>query len=237
MNDRQIDMLLYAAAELMGRPELDLYNSAPDDLKGSKRFIRRMRRLVKRARRSEALAEWRGVINAAKRVVAIVLVICTVTLGCILSIEAVREVIYKYMLEWGEKWVNVEVVGVQSGVESRRIDIYKEPRELPEEFERYEIEKADYLYVVEYERITETYSYLIVYTQMPSDIGRTMAISSNESTTVRDVRIGKYDALCFTTERKTGTTYTLVWNDGIYEYILEGNVPLDELIKYAESIE
>ena len=235
MDDKQTDMLLYAAAELMGRQELDLYNSAPDDLKASKKFIRRMRRLVKRARRSEALAEWRGVINAAKRVVAIVLVICTVTLGCILSIEAVREIIYKYVLEWGERRIDVIPVGKPDGVECPPME-YKEPRGLPEGFERCELNKSRSIYVIEYEMVTEQSSGFIAYSQRPVEANSVIGISNND-TTVSNVRVGKYDALCFTVEGGPTTMYTLVWNDGIYEYILEGNVPLDELIKYAESIE
>lgn len=236
MDNFQLDILLYAAAESMGQPELELYNGASDDFSVSNRFVRRMRRFINRVQRGERLEEWRGVINAAKRVVAVVLVICTVTLGGILSIEAVREVIYKYALEWRERRIVVATVGVPEEAELHEIETYREPRGIPKDFERYEGSKTKYIYSLEYEKITESAAILINYRQFVTDVGNKISVSNN-GTAVSEVRIGKYDALCFAIEGGPVRVYTLVWNDGVYEYTIDGNVPLDELIKYAESIE
>ena len=227
MNDRQIDMLLYAAAELMGRPELDLYNSAPDDLKGSKRFIRRMRRLVKRARRSEALAEWRGVINAAKKIAIAVLIICTVGLGCTLSIEAVRKAVWEYIITMRE---HDYIVEYDWSEDELPMDIYeyKEPRAV-DGYERYEISKSDSAYVIEY----ENESTLIVYQQM---VAHGTTYISDKFKPRDNVELNGQIYNVFTWDPEDGVYSILRWNDGVCIYMLEANLTVEALLPIADSV-
>ena len=231
METGKFDMLLYMASEDMIQPDIDLYNSEDGSVVFSKQYDRRLNRFLKRINRQEAHEEWKSIIIPLKRIAVAVMLICTISLGCVLSIKAVREAIWNTILSWYDKRIEVTFVPEDTDVISNTTIVdYREPTAGLDGYEKFELIHTPSSNSIEYENGDR----LIIFTQ--SLLNAASVNISNNDTIVRDVIIngfggvyGEYisNGICF---------INIVWSDGEYQYSLEGNESLDRLIAVAESV-
>lgn len=230
MNNGKLDTLLYLAAPYVGQKELDIYNNATGSFTPSKKYQRRMSRMLKSIERQEKWAEWQSITTLIKRVAVAIMVVCTVSLGCILSISAVREAIWQTIVSWYEKHIEVQFVTEDEVVAPTEILVYKEPTMGLDGYDRFEIGKNPDRYCIEYEADTG----FVRYEQ--SILGMFPVLLTNTDSTLYDITISGNSGV-YIEYTLQGTEYIgLTWNDGEYQYTLEGTVSLDELITIAENI-
>lgn len=234
MNNRSkmddMDLLLYAAMPYTGKKEIEEYSSIDPSVelstKADKRIYKRLNREMQYHERHEI---YHPVRDALKRVAVIVLIIMSIGFMSAVSIEAVRNEIFNVVIEWFEKSLSISIENENSDKVPDRILEYKEP-ELSDDYERFEIQKNDFGYLVEYENGISLISFRQkIYDNYDFKV-------SNENTIVEDIQVNGYEGIktVFTTEEITTTT--IIWKDDEYAYSLSSNIPYDDLIKIAESI-
>ena len=225
-----LDILLYAAAPYMGEKELEEFNGSSDGKLDSKVQDRIYKRLCREHKYYAKHEKYSPVMEAFKRVAIIILVVLSVGFTCVLSVDAARETIWKALIDWHENYFffQYEAEDLHHDVPSEILE-YKEPT-VNERFERFEISKRFYSYIIEYESDNE----LIVYTQkLLEDFD---VYVSNSNATVTETTISGHLAYKSVEVDGDETHYILIWNDGMYAYTLSGNIEYEELLKMAESI-
>lgn len=225
-----IDVLLYVAAQNAGQPELDLYNQADDSIVPSKKFMRRMKRLLSRVHREEEWADWMPAINQVRRVAAVVMAVLSISFVMAMSIGAVREAIWKTIVEWYEKKISVVFVSDDAVEIPTEILEYREPTVGLDGFERYEIDKNRRRFCVEY----ESDSALVSYNQVViNDAGRYL---SNNDSKLYQIKVLGHEGVYIQYNTHGVDQTTLTWSDGEYEYGLSGNISIEQMIVIAESV-
>lgn len=227
-----IDALLYAAAPTMGKKELELYDSVDPNIKMSPKAERRiLKRLKREAKYAERHKVYRPAVEVMKRAAIIVLVIMSIGFAGVISVEAARESLFDFIIEWYEKSIFFKYELDDDGMPNE-ITEYKEPV-VGEEYARFEIAKNKYRYSLEYvsggKVITYNQNLLNHYAfKLADNYSEFFEISVNGGEGV------------LTTYVSDGVMYTIImWNDGRYLYRLSGStdtVDKDELIRMAESI-
>lgn len=230
MDNTKFDAILYVAAKRAGQPELDMYYNPQNSYEPSIRFVRKMRRFIKRILWREAWDEWKSVTTPLKRIVVAAMLVCTISLGCVLSIKAVRDAIWSTIIEWYDKYIEVVFVTDDDVEVPTEILEYKEPRAGLEGYERYEIVKNAHAFIVEYEKENS----MIAYRQLL--LGDSSISISNNDTQIQEVIVNGNSALYSEYTSYNETMVGITWNDDDYQYSLEGNIPSNEMIKIAESV-
>lgn len=230
MDNSKLDRLLYLVAPYVGQKELDIYNNATGDFTPSKKYQRRMNRMLKRIERQEKWAEWQSITTPIKRVAVAIMLVCTVSLGCILSVGAVREAIWKTIVSWYEEYIEILFVADNEVVAPTEILVYKEPTTALDGYDRFEIIKNPDLYCIEYESDVG----FVRYEQ--SMLGVSPVLLTNIDSVLYDITISGNSGV-YIEYILQGTDYVgLTWNDGEYQYTLEGTVSLEQLTTIAEDI-
>jgi len=253
MNNCKFDALLYSVSEYLILPEIEMYDSTDDNVQMSKRCQRKIKRFLRKIKARERSARWNHIIHPLKRVAVAFILICTVGLICTLGLKATREALWKAVLKWHDKYIEVSFVpentaatesltgteiasseaGEATAVPEAPSEIldYREPTDGLLGYERYEISRGRSTFLIEYEKDRDI---LIIYCQYTINQG-TLGIT-NHDTTVSDMEINGYSGLCFAYNVNGIQYYTLLWCDSEYRYEVTGNIPLDELTVIAESI-
>jgi len=225
-NTPQVDMfdaLLYAAAPYAGRQELEEYFSVEPPMQLSERV---KRRIIKRAKRGAT-----PILVYAKRAAMIALVVMAIGFAGVMSIDAVRAALWDAIVGWYEAYIAVAFVQEEMVSAPTEILEYREPRGLGEEFVRYEMRKNDSGLIVEYESATA----LIYYRQGLMDQFETF-VSNQESTISDEIKVNGYVGMISSAMTNIGEQLTILWHDDEYAYVLTGNMPVDELLRIAESV-
>ena len=226
-----MDALLYASAQYAGRRELEEYTSADPSVvlspSADKRLQKRLRQERKHTSENKPYSSW---FTSAKRAAIIVLAVLSISFVGALSIDAVREAIWNFFVEWGENSIFFKYETEDDTKPPSEILEYKKPR-LGEEFERYEIVKNSMQYVVEYENSNT----LIAYHQGLLD-GYEVHLSEH-STEMTEITVNGYKGVMARFTTGGVQQVDILWTDNVYSYVLTGNVTLEELLKIAESIQ
>lgn len=229
----QMDLLLYAAMAAATPKDL-----APDDASSE---IPRMqlspkaeRRIWKRIRReteyTDAQTGYHPIREQLKRAALIFLVITSIGFTCMMSVEAIRNAVFQFFVQWYEKSIHVQLA-VDDNVDApTTILTYKEPI-VGEEFERYEIQRNENNYIIEYES-TDT---LIVYHQ---DLlhNYNKALSNNE-TELFKIEMNGYEAMYTQYETFGVHMVSILWHDGEYAYSLSANMDFETLYAIAQTVQ
>ncbi len=227
-----IDILLYASAPYTGKNEIEAYNAADPEIrlteKAKKRIQKRLRREQEYKERHE---RYSPIWEISKRVAIVVLVVLSISFISVMSIEAVRVALWEAILEWSEEWIHVRFVNTAETPELlNEILIYREPRNIGEEFVRYDGLKDEYCYSIEYESDT----HIIAYVQ---DLIKNNSIyTSNEDTVVENIMVHDSPGIMTEFESYGITMIRIIWNDGEYSYTLSSNLSYNELLEIAESV-
>lgn len=223
-----MDILLYAAAPYAGKKELEEFEKADESVlssKAEKRIYRKMQRRIDYYDRRE---HFHPVLETLKRVAVVMLAVISISFVGVLSIEAVRLDIYNAIIEWFDEKLGVRFDDVSTNAPDRILD-YKEPI-LPDGYDRFEVQKDEVNFLVEYESETS----LVTYHQRP--LNGYSSFISNEKTDVEDITVMGYDGIKAVFESHGVTTTTIIWKDSEYAYMIAANLPYEDILKIAESI-
>ena len=228
----EMDLLLYSAMPYVEHKEVAVYEKAADvpvtlSEKDKKRILKRIKRAGEYWERHEV---YRPGLEMFKRVAVVVLVVMSLCFTGVMSVEAVRVTLWETIVEWYENSIFFVYVNGDESVVPDRLLEYREPV-LGDEYERYEIGKNEFSYMIEY----ESDQFLVIYNQ--SLLENYSVMLSNHDTEMIDITVNGYPGTMtvFVTEGITDTT--IIWHDNEYAYRISGDLSYDELLKVAESVQ
>ena len=204
----------------------------------SRRFTRRMHRLVRKARRIEA--SWpahdqaaeipnpsRSLTRRRKRLLLAAIILATVL--SIFSISAAREAVFGFFVQVYEKFSTI-IFDSGSGDPTEPIspsetgDGLKEPSELPAGFvETFRQETDKYCEVI----YTHSDGGELSFIRQKSN--NMQMIIDSENIQTEDILVGQAKGLYFSNKG----VQSIVWQDDLYVYLLSGNFTKEELINIA----
>lgn len=190
----------------------------------SEKTLRRVRRQIKNYDTTPVRAR----TLSFRRAVAAVLVVCILSFGLCMSIDAVREKIIDTIISWYDKFVSVFYVS--EGEYPEVIEEYKEPTLIPEGTKKEVVIKTDKTYYLKYNLGDETIvSYQqMSFTEYSNDI-------DFEKCIVEEVDIYGNDAKIFSYNKDL----MIIWHDNEYRYLLfayTSIIDTEHLINMAKSV-
>lgn len=189
------------------------------------------RRVHKNIRKYSKKSWWSSVPVACKKVVAAIMIFCTISFAMSMSVEAVREEVWNTILEWYDKFVAVFYVTDETPPSV--IEEYREPTLQLAGTQKQEILKNDIdyflIYVLDDTKVM-TYQQMTILNDS-SDL-------DGEGCEVINVHVHDNDAHLFT---YSDGVRTLTWHDNEYAYIITvyshvNEIGKKELLDIAESI-
>lgn len=225
-----MDLLLYAGAAYAGEKEAAWFDDLDTDVTLSEKADKRIyRKLKRRIAYDEKREQYSPILENLKRVAVVVLAILSISFAGALSIEAVRVDIYNAIIEWFDESYRLHFEE-EPEITTDRILEYKEPK-LPEDYVRYECKKDEIQYCLEYENENA----LVIYTQRL--LQNYSSDRSNENTRIENIQVNGNDGVKAVYTAVEVTTTSIIWHDDIYVYSLSSDLPYEELLKIAETIE
>lgn len=190
----------------------------------SEKTLRRVRRQIKNYDTTPVRAR----TLSFRRAVAAVLVVCILSFGLCMSIDAVREKIIDTIIQWYDKFVAVFYVAEDVPLDV--IEEYKEPTLFMNGVEKKVLVKNNKFYSIIYTKDGEV---IIKYHQMP--ISATANKINNENCNIEELEINDNEYILYSNENSK----VIVWVDYGYRFVIslyDTNIQLDELLRIAESI-
>lgn len=192
----------------------------------SKSLDKRVHRKIRKHKRDRW---WNSVPVTCKKVVATIMVFCTISFAMSMSVEAVREEVWNTILEWYDKFVAVFYVTDETPPSV--IEEYKEPTLQLAGAEKQVVvqNKADHvvLYFINGERFMSYQQKVITENTVNLD---------SENCTKTDLYIGEYIACLFTYD---DGIRNITWHDNEYAYIISCDlkeIDISILVDIAESV-
>ncbi|MCI8388373.1 MAG: DUF4367 domain-containing protein [Clostridiales bacterium] len=223
-NDKLDAMMMMASKSLVKQNENEWLAIDDTNIEVPKSLNHKVMKMI---RNEQQKKEFGKLYIIGKRVVAVFLIVCTISLAMILSVEAVREKIWETLMKWYEDHIAISNV-VDSAPEI--IEIKREPISVPEKWNKEVMADNNYMYALRYimdgERIL-TYNQLII---DESDM-----LVDNKNIDIKDIQVGKHSGNLFYTDN----IITLVWCDGEYNYIISTDsmiISEKELMEIANSV-
>lgn len=222
------DELLYQYAPVAEAQIMEKYPGA-DELpkhKFSKRFERKMARLIAREKRSPRM---RRAITAAKRVAVFLLVCSALTISCLMTVEAFRMKVIEIVTEVFEDLTHFSFLSpVESSDEIGELTFSY----LPENMEEVSLEIDD---TILSQRIlfqnTEGQQLTVIQQSVGSESGYDVILDTENSVTYKTIIDGE-DATVVTKEEWSA----IIWSDEQNVWLLQGECAPNELVKVANGI-
>lgn len=208
-----LDALILLSAQVLEESNLRRFAAADtaDTVRPASldRKVRRLIRQEQRARRSSA--RWMPV----KRVVAAILIFCTVAFAAAMSIEAVRGAVWQAIVRWYDTYIAVAFEDADADAVSvpKTIRTKREPTDVPDSWVKEVRVDSQSLHRVVYTKEGEK---MLSYKQQPLE---NQAWTNNADSTAKEIFGGNRTAM-LVTSKVTGH-YTLYWSDGAYNYTLQ----------------
>lgn len=221
-----MDALIMSAAHVLIEDTADYMRSIDtSDTVISKKLDKR---IYKRIRQNSRENHWNRVPVTFKKIVAAVMVFCTISFALCMSVEAVRENVWNTILEWYDKFVAVFYVTEETPPSV--IEEYREPELQLAGTERQLIEQTDVINQIFY---LENEDVAMIYQQ--SVIGDESADIDSEQCSLREVDISNVKAQLFI---YNDDSKTITWHDSQYMYVIYTYTEISDelLIKIAESV-
>lgn len=187
----------------------------------SRRFQKQMRVLFRYERRS---VHMRKVISCTRNVAAAILLVLGIAVAVTMSVEAYRERLFEIILEI---YPDLTSIGIRQNelLDENLLDP-KEPGYIPERYEEYRREQSEMLFCVFYTNGKEEISYV------QRLLASGTVILDTEDSNIETVSINGTE---LTLVKKEGLSM-IYWNDEKYLYTLDGEIPMEELLKMSESV-
>ena len=125
-----MDILLYAALSSASNDELDSdqWGSCDESMTLSRKADRRIwKKLNGVMRYDERHRSFHPVREALKRVAMIVLITATVGFTCLMSVDAIRNAVWEFLIQWYETKISVQITTERDVPLLTEIQEYKEP--------------------------------------------------------------------------------------------------------------
>ena len=204
-----LDALILLSAQVLEESNLSRFAAADtaDTVRPASldRKVRRLIRQEQRARRSSA--RWTPV----KRVVAAILIFCTVAFAAAMSIEAVRGAVWQAIVRWYDTYIAVSFEDADAVPKTIRTK--HEPTDVPSDWVREVRVDSQILYRIVYRKEGKK---MLSYKQQPLE---NQAWANKADSTTKEIFVGDRTAT-LVTSKDTGH-YTLYWSDGAYQYTLQ----------------
>lgn len=224
------DELLYRyapMAENLWISQLPRDDQIPDHT-FSKRFEKRMRKLIKTQRRSPRM---RHFVLTAKRVAAVALVVSALSFSCLMTVKAYRVKFIEIVTEVFDNTINFIITPKHSGGTGKVGDVIF--GYLPEDLA--EIDRLEMSYD---QGLTVTYvdpdgKLLDIYVEVMSGQSATDISINVEGCAASNIMINGNEATAY-----TGADYAyLMWEDRDCLILITSELPYDETIKVAQNIQ
>lgn len=226
-----LDALILLSAQVLEESNLSRFAAADttDTVRPASldRKVRRLIRQEQRARRTAA--RWTPV----KRVVAAILIFCTVAFAAAMSIEAVRGAVWQAIVRWYDTYIAVAFEDADADAVSvpKTIRTKHEPTDVPDSWVKEVRVDSQILYYVVY---TIEDKKMLSYKQQPL---KNQAWTNNADSTAEEILVGDQTAT-LVTSKVTGY-YTLYWSDGVYNYTLQSfsdDITPAQMVQIAASV-
>ena len=227
-----LDALILLSAQVLEESNLSRFAAADTaDTVRPASLDRKVRRLIRQEQHARrAAARWTPV----KRVVAAILIFCTVAFAAAMSIEAVRGAVWQAIVRWYDTYIAVAFEDADADAVSvpKTIRTKREPTDVPSDWVREVRADSQSLYYVVY---TKEDKKALSYKQQPFE---NQAWANNADSTAEEILVGDRTAT-LVTSHDTGN-YTLYWSDGAYNYTLQSfsdNITPARMVQIAASVE
>lgn len=227
-SNNNFDAILKTAADDLVRRDLKTAQSI--DTSHTVISEKRLKQSRRKIRTFDRQSMWLKIPVTYRRIVAAVLVVCTMSFTLCLSVEAIRVEIANTVLEWYEKFVSVFYVTEIEVPET--IKEYREPALQIVGTERQVVLQGELTYQIYYifeEDIVLTYHQNILNKQS-NDLDR------EHNCIQKEIKIHDYEAHLFIYE---DGTQSVTWHDGQYSYVIYAfttQTDTDMLVHVAESV-
>jgi len=226
-SDLNWDALLRAAARDLLKEEDDYLRTA--DTSKVEISQRANRRIEKKIKNYERESRWNSTPLVFRRIVAALMLACTVSFGLCLSVSAVREEMVKLIMEWHEEFVSV--IYVADHEPPSVIEEYREPVLQLVETERIVVSKTEGQYHLVYVKEDEI---LLSYQQLK--LTENSIDIDCEECIVEDKQVAGYKGQLFVYD---DGSYAFTWSDTEYKYLictLTPDIERDVLFAIVDSI-
>lgn len=188
----------------------------------SKRFLRKMKRLLKYERQSVPL---RRFIKYSKRTAAIIFICFSITLASVMSVEAYRIRLFTFITTVWEELTSVIIHSEENTASDKLIP--NEPTIIPNGF-------------YEEQRFSDDFENTVIYINSSGNeiyysqklLSQSEEIFDTQNATVNELLIEEQYIIII----KKNDTVILYWTDEFYIYIINGIANENELIYMAESV-
>lgn len=227
-----LDTLLTMAAKTALQQECEQAQAALQPESFSAEFDRRMAQLLRQ--QSRPLRRKRA-MGALGRAAVVLLTVCAVAFGSIMSVEALRLQVMNMALQWGEKAASFRY-SRQGESPAPQTDQLTEgipyaPAYVPQGFEVKQVQREAGLIGLIYENTDGTRIYLDIF-KMDGELSVSV---DNEHSTYQTIKINGLDAHLFTATSTDESSFVL-WNTDEYQFTLASVIDANELVKMAKSI-
>ena len=226
ISDHNLDTLIRAASDELLEDDVNYAKSLDTSTTQiSDKAIRRIRRNI---RNYDKETWWSNIPIACRRVVAALLVLCTISFGLCMSVTAIRAEIVSTLIKYYDKFIAVFYVYEETP--PNLIEDFREPALQLNGTEKQTIVQADTLHMIHYygENGLEIEYQQLLLTDSSSDV-------DNKDCSIKEVQINGHIAQLFSynDERQT-----ITWHDNEYAYILFSyyGISPDLIISIAESV-
>lgn len=193
----------------------------------SEKFTKRIDKLKKRSKHSRLI---KYSIRVAKRVAILFLTLLTISTITILSVEALREQLFQFIIERYEEFSQIYFVSTTSdhSSQARTLTVVRVPQYIPAGFEQVNFVSDPDFMMIEYE---DSKGCLIVYFQEDQSGSGKRKINT-EGIHFEEIQINGDTAYFYSNHG----VQTLFWYDETALYVLESELPIAGLIKIAQSV-
>ena len=228
-SNNNFDTILKIAAKNLVEKDLELAKSInTSNTVISKKTLNKVRRRIKNYEKS---SWWNEFPIACRRIVAAVLVVCTMSFAMCLSVKAVRTEIVNTILEWYDKFVSVFYV--TEVIPPNIIEVYREPMLQISDTEKEVLIQSKGTYQIVYlknDDISIQYHQSIL-TDESKDW------DSENGCTQANIKVNNYDAVLFSYDDGSSA---IIWHDNEYSYYVcsyEKDIDSNLLVLIAESVQ
>lgn len=197
----------------------------------STRIVKKIEKLIRRASlyRTDGLMRLKRILS---KVAIITLVIVSVVFTALMSVSAIRSVIWGVITEWYEEYIVVGYMpeeGLEVSEPPKMIEEIRKPMLLPLGVEEEIVGSGKNMFSCDYYLGDDCY---VSFTQYL--LGQSNKVDGDDATMTK-IMVGEYDAYLFTYSKEE---YTIIlWNDGEYAYFISSIIlEADDLIAVAASV-
>lgn len=210
VNDKN-DIIIALACRECSASLAKEFMSSDTDITVPERLTKRILRYINRERRKE---EYAGFYSFAKRALASILAVCSLSFAFFMSIKAVRQELWNTIVDWYDKYfvISYEVSGEHEAPTT--IEEKKEPRLLPYGCEKTILADTTMTYYLQY--FLEENEVMLYYQNL---INKSHSMIDNENVDIIE-NISINGNICTYMTFNNDNSKCLEWSDGSYTYTI-----------------